>query len=582
MRVDKFTYAQVEGCLYEAIRAIVKKGKVEAEREGKALIDTSMSHLNKTEVHDCLKPMATPPKRKNGKLYVKDKDGNEVEYQRGQAIANYHNSQVSSGYQKARMNGSEAQLSKAVGFIVTLPKDYIQSVIPDLTDAEYEYLTNKLEAEGLHKPFTTDEVYETSLRMKFGRHQWTNEEIEKAKDFLLSSKDCVLDEMGIRSEDVLFYSIHFDESFPHLHCMALPTVEKTYEKDVYGGRGGKKLLHKQGDKEITYSIGKFYETNKEGEYIFFKDFHQHIVDKMEEKGFDASGLIQGVTAGDKQFTPSSMDRTQREESVRKAMEIAALQKKIKSMEDALTKAEGLRDTAEAKAAALEEEVAKATEDLEQAKSELTDAKASVEEAKASLEEYEQDKKELIKEIKEQKSIFRDFFVNIKDIIKDLIKNTIKVFLPAWAKATAGEKDKVTSQAKAFISDSLMGPVRELEAKASTLLGTSERYPVYKAGIFLQTPVKVGFARERIKEAAVGTPYEEEFSTLTKENYESSPRMMFCLKDWFNEEKYKEELEIRPTEEQVEYMENEARARRAIGALDTALDMGIDVEEMELG
>ena len=113
MRVDKFTYAQVESCLYEAMRTYIKGGKVLADREGNALIDTSMTKYNETYVHDCLKPISLEPaKRKkdrngNTSYYRKDENGNNVEYVRGQTIADYHNSQVKSKYQKARMNGNE-------------------------------------------------------------------------------------------------------------------------------------------------------------------------------------------------------------------------------------------------------------------------------------------------------------------------------------------------------------------------------------------------------------------------------------------------------------------------------------------
>lgn len=194
------------------------------------------------------------------------------------------------------MTGSDKQLSKAMGFIITLPKDYIQGIIPDLSDHEYEYLVTKLEAEQNHQPFKTDEVYETSLNMKFCKHEWTEEEMEKAKKFLLAGKDSVLEEMGIREEDVLFYAIHFDESFPHIHCMALPTCEKTYEEDIYSKKqkkdGTYTLLHKKGETDISYGVGKYYaERDKDGEYVFFKNFHQNVVDRMEEKGYDAEGLV---------------------------------------------------------------------------------------------------------------------------------------------------------------------------------------------------------------------------------------------------------------------------------------------------
>lgn len=389
MNIAKFSYAQVEGCLYEAMRTMIKGGKVFAEREGKALIDPALICHNITYVHDCLKPAAMQPARrkkdKNGATvyYRKDADGKVAEYVRGQGVADYHNSQVKSKLNKARMTGSDKELSKAMGFIVTLPKNYLQNIVPDLSDGEYEYLVSKLEAEQLHQPFKIDEVYEHSLNYKFRKHEWTPDEMEKAKDFLLAAKDCVLAEMGIRKQDVLFYSIHFDESFPHIHCMALPTLEKTYEEDVYSKKmkkdGTYTLLHKKGDTDVSYSVSQYYsERTKDGEYAFFKNFHENIVKRMAKKGFAAEGLVNGVTSG-RCFDPQQMSYSQREQSVRQAMEILSLQKKLKELKAIQSvmqkefdetysamrsRLEGLKkekETAQAEAKACKQEAAKAAE-----------------------------------------------------------------------------------------------------------------------------------------------------------------------------------------------------------------------------
>lgn len=430
MRMDKFTYAQVEACLYEAMRTMLKKGEVVAERESKALIDTSLTSKNVTYVHECLEPIKMEPaKRKKTKegatvYYRKDENGELVEYVRGQGIADYHNSQVKSKLNKARMTGDTKQLSKAMGFIITLPKDYIQGIIPDLSDHEYEYLVTKLEAEQNHQPFKTDEVYENCLNMKFCKHEWTEEEMEKAKEFLLAGKDSVLEEMGIREEDVLFYAIHFDESFPHIHCMALPTCEKTYEEDIYSKKqkkdGTYTLLHKKGETDISYGVGKYYaERDKDGEYVFFKNFHENIVKRMRSKGYDAEGLVNGVTS-EKCFDPSTMNQDQRKQSVRKAIEILALQKKLKeieaeknaleadkvamqeefdekqsSMQQRLDELREQRDTARTEVQSIKQEKAKAQEELEQAKDLLEEKEIELSEKLQQITSL----KELIKDLK---------------------------------------------------------------------------------------------------------------------------------------------------------------------------------------
>jgi len=557
MRNDKFTYAQVESALYEAMRTLIKKGKVEAEREGKALIDTSMSHHNLSYVHDCLKPLSKPPKKKKGKLYIEDENGMEIEYKRGQAIADYHNSQVSSKYQKARMNGTSEQLSKAMGFIVTLPKDYIQSVIPDISDAEYEYMVKRNEARENHQPFTTDEVYETSLKLKFGRHEWTDEEMEQAKEFLLATKECVLEEMGIREEDVLFWAIHFDESFPHLHCMALPTYEKTYEEDVYSGKkkkdGTYTLLHKKGDVDISYNISQYYEKNLDGEYKFFKNFHPNIVARMAEKGFDASGLIQNVTSG-KMFTVSQMNREQREESVRSAMEIAALQKKIKEIENA-------KKTAEEEVTACKKELEAVNEDL-LLKTEL-------------LEEKEIE----IKEMEEKIGSLRDIITDLQNALKNLVKevamfipNVIREFLQKWNGAkTISQMKKVDdlAEAKATASvEDMAKPLKDLAKQAEALLEDDIVNGV-KMATFERTDQKVGFAKKQIIKAAKAKGQEEVFQ-------EGSRMLEFALEDWYDREKHEKQIKQMSEMDASLYMKPPTRASRAI---DYAMEKARNVDEM---
>ena len=599
MRVDKFTYAQVESCLYEAMRTYIKGGKVLADREGNALIDTSMTKYNETYVHDCLKPISLEPaKRKkdrngNTSYYRKDENGNNVEYVRGQTIADYHNSQVKSKYQKARMNGNEKELSKAIGFITTLPKDYIQGVIPDISDAEYEYLTNKLEAEAMHRPFTIDEVYEQSLHHKFSKHEWTSEELEKAKEFLLASKDCVLDEMGIRKEDVLFYSLHVDESFPHIHVLALCTQEKTYEHDVYSKKkkkdGTYTLLHKKGEKEISYSVSKFYEKNKDGEYAFFKDFHQNVVDRMSKKGFDASGLIQGVTNG-KCFSPSQMNHEQREESVKQSMQILALQKKLKQLEDekVLAEAKGSafrselkktvkqlelvqeefnninneKEIAEIKVSTCEEQVAKATMELE----ELQDV----------LEEKEIELQDKVAQIDSLKDIINELKVELANLVKEVVMfvpNVIKSFIKGWKDAkTNVQKEEIDNQARAKAlagANQMTEHLRVLGSKAEALL-VEEIVNGVKMTTFNKTDLQISFAKKQILKSATLSGKAEVFADRRIFD--------FALEDWFDKDKHKTIISNMSELDASLYMKNSNRAARAVEyALEKIEEMDIELD-----
>lgn len=598
MRMDKFTYAQVEACLYEAMRTMLKKGEVVAERESKALIDTSLTSKNVTYVHECLEPIKMEPaKRKKTKegatvYYRKDENGELVEYVRGQGIADYHNSQVKSKLNKARMTGSDKQLSKAMGFIITLPKDYIQGIIPDLSDHEYEYLVTKLEAEQNHQPFKTDEVYETSLNMKFCKHEWTEEEMEKAKKFLLAGKDSVLEEMGIREKDVLFYAIHFDESFPHIHCMALPTCEKTYEEDIYSKKqkkdGTYTLLHKKGETDISYGVGKYYaERDKDGEYVFFKNFHENIVKRMRSKGYDAEGLVNGVTS-EKCFDPSTMNQDQRKQSVRKAIEILALQKKLKeieaeknaleadkvamqeefdekqsSMQKQLDKLKEQRDTARTEVQSIKQEKAKAQEELEQAKDLLEEKQIELDEQVEKITSL----RELIKDLKEE-------LARLAKDVAMFIPNLVKTFLVKWKEAkTISQMEKVDAAAQAEAiagAKALTENLRTFGTRAEALLAEEEVVSGVKMATFERTDQKVGFAKKQVLKAAEAAGQAEVFEDARVMNY--------ALSDWFNKEKYEEVLAHKSEVEASLYMKAPLRAERAI---EYALEK-IEEAEMELG
>lgn len=538
-----------------------------------------------------------PAKRKKTKegatvYYRKDENGELVEYVRGQGIADYHNSQVKSKLNKARMTGSDKQLSKAMGFIITLPKDYIQGIIPDLSDHEYEYLVTKLEAEQNHQPFKTDEVYETSLNMKFCKHEWTEEEMEKAKKFLLAGKDSVLEEMGIREEDVLFYAIHFDESFPHIHCMALPTCEKTYEEDIYSKKqkkdGTYTLLHKKGETDISYGVGKYYaERDKDGEYVFFKNFHQNVVDRMEEKGYDAEGLVNGVTS-EKCFDPSTMNQDQRKQSVRKAMEILALQKKLKeieaeknaleadkvamqeefdekqsSMQQRLDELREQRDTARTEVQSIKQEKAKAQEELEQAKDLLEEKQLELDEQVAKIASM----RELIKDLKEE----------LARLVKEValfVPNVVKAFIGAWKNAkTISQMEKVDTEAREEAiagAKALTENLRTFGTRAEALLAEEEVVSGVKMATFEKTDQKVGFAKKQIQKLAEATGQAEAFEDARVMNY--------ALSDWFNKEKYEEVLAHKSEVEASLYMKAPLRAERAI---EYALEK-IEEAEMELG
>lgn len=297
MNIKTITYAKVDALFYEAMR-INLKGRCEARREGQALIKVSHTHLNRVLIqHPCMNP------------------SNYYQHNRGEGIAQYHKS-VTGKY--PRMNGSEQQQSKAIGIITTLPRDYIKKNI-QLTDDEYEYL--------ISEKFNSNTELGKRIDEKLSVEEWTDEEIHNITNFFQINMECILAECGVRTDDVLYSVIHFDETFPHMHLVFLPTKIQKYEKNIYSNYKTKdkppQLLHKAGDERITFStefMKKGFRRDAETGEIkesFYNTFHHNVIRRMKNKGVEASGLLNGETKG-KGFDPGMMIREEREESVKNA------------------------------------------------------------------------------------------------------------------------------------------------------------------------------------------------------------------------------------------------------------------------
>lgn len=342
MRMERFTYAQAESALYEAMRWLGVDGKILAERESRARIDERLTCHNICYVKECLMPDG----KYRTKKYAKE--------HRGEAIAAYHNSQTSS-QSRAMMSGQRE--SNAVGVVATLPRDNPWLVRAELTDEEYEYLRDKM-IEKLHDStsHTRDEALEKSIREKLTRIRPTEEEMEQINAFLLAVMDAWLEVCRIRQEDVLFYALHWDESFPHVHAMALPTVERTYEEDIYSKRAKKDgthtLLHKAGETAITYSVSRFYADAYYGEdekrhYPFMESYHQKVIECLQnnpelsdEIRQTAGKLLNGATK-QRAFIPRDYNREQRDESVFLAEANRILQAKNAEKDKQIEEAEAI-------------------------------------------------------------------------------------------------------------------------------------------------------------------------------------------------------------------------------------------------
>jgi len=301
MRQENISYARVEACFYEAMRIV--KGALEwtAEKEGNALIDPERTPDNMELIphHQALNPSA---------------DGKNC---RGNGIAKYHKEVTG---RSARMNGEESQLSKAVGCIVTLPKDYLD-IDYGLTEKEYLAVAHYIES-GAKKE--ANAIHYQSALENVKNYRYIDEEKEKIREFFEAFLKAWKKVAGIRDEDMLYAVVHFDESFPHLHVMGLPTV-----KDPETGK-------------ITFSTAKY--NNRVTHY--YDNLHPNIIKEMKELDIDGSGLLNGKTQG-RGFRPGDFTREQRAEGVALATQVSILrenkkrkEKEIDTLEEAKSVANG--------------------------------------------------------------------------------------------------------------------------------------------------------------------------------------------------------------------------------------------------
>lgn len=278
MRQENFSYRVAEACYFEVTR-IIKGSSSEwsVSKEGNALIDPERTADNYELVphHEALNP------------------ANIGKEERGKAIAAYHKAVTG---RSARMNGQEKQLSKAVGLIVSLPRTYL-TIDYGLTEKEYAAIAHRVEHEGKEEP---DSFYYKSAMKKIRDYRYSEEEKKKIGEFFEAAFESWLIVAGIRRQDVLYAVVHMDESFPHLHVMALPTCIKE-------------------NGEITFSADKYNYRRTH----YYDTLHTNMIREMARRGIDASGLLNGATKG-KGFLPAEHTREQREKGVRQAHEISIL------------------------------------------------------------------------------------------------------------------------------------------------------------------------------------------------------------------------------------------------------------------
>lgn len=291
--LHKFTYSDADACFFEAMRVNIPS-KENARADGHARIDRTQSDKNVVlKINPCMDPNNFKKQKLNGK----------EKYHSGDQIAAYHKSVTGKA---PKMNCSNKQQNKAIGCIITIVEEYIAYKRPELTEEEetilYDYIENKRKMP-------------KELAMKLTRFIWSEQEVKTlTEQFFVPVYKSFLKIAGIREEDVLFAVVHFDESTPHLHIVALPTVEMEYEEDVCNKRSGR-LLHKAGEKRITFSMDRFNYHSKEDGKSFFESYHEKLIEELLSRNVPyADKLLNGAT--DKgNLNINRLSREQRDEGV---------------------------------------------------------------------------------------------------------------------------------------------------------------------------------------------------------------------------------------------------------------------------
>lgn len=390
MRQINMSYARAEACFYEAMRIIKGASEWTAEKEGNALIDPERTPDNFEVMphHSALNPSVAG---KNN---------------RGQGIAEYHKSVTGRG---ARMNGQEDQLSKAIGCIATLPKDYL-AIDYGLTEKEYLAVAHHIENEETNEP---NSLYYHSAMEKVRNYRYTAEEKEKMKVFFAAFLKAWMKVADIRTEDLLFAVVHLDETFPHIHVMALPTIQ-----DPETGK-------------VTFSTSKY--NNRVTHY--YDTLHTRVIQEMAVLDIDGSGLLNGATK-ERSFNPADFNRDEREKGTKINIENIILQKRNEMLKEAkeyaeadFLWAESQMDDKEAELSEIEEKKQETSDDVSILSSVVKSARQEVDFLRAEREEIADQINEYRKEMYSETLSEKEFKQRQKELLKACQKGKTVVLQP---------------------------------------------------------------------------------------------------------------------------------------------------------
>lgn len=230
---------------------------------------------------------------------------------------------------------------------------------------------------------TLDTDYRTDLLDKDGKVlPGKEEEWNKAvARYFEAGTDALINVLGITKEDVLYASVHLDETSPHLHMAFMP---------INQDRKGCSM--KKYDKEFLLS------------------FHQKTEAKMHELGIDAT-LLNG--AG-QHFDPQKMTHQQREESVALAKEIRSLKHEMEEAKQELSDKDAEMFEANRKLASFNTQISEKEDIIER-------LSATVNTLTVKNKKLEEENEKLTEECNHLLSFFENFFLTILGKLREFLK-----------------------------------------------------------------------------------------------------------------------------------------------------------------
>lgn len=324
-------------------------------------------------------------------------------------------------YYMERFGKKPKSNAKVVVLFMAPPRDYIPI---QLTDEEYGALVDELNGEACVNKEVLGRAHEKILSRTY-----SEEDLEKIYDWAENSVSVVAKVFGVKEEDILYFGLHLDESFPHIQVALLPGMYvadqiawKEYcDRPVKGDRpkfllGDTNRVIGAEEKPIGCSVERI---NK----VFLQNLNKNLEDAFAEMGIEVhisngKGQLNDVQfTGKEQRKAAAIARGIEEESKRRNAELQAEFSQLYTEYDQQLKAQKAEITAN------REEIKSLKAEIKAAKAELKGLKRAIKEA-----------------IKEAKGILKD----IGERIGGLIQTGIDKIKKAKSRK---EKDEAAKEAE---------------------------------------------------------------------------------------------------------------------------------------